>query len=140
MGAEIMLTVDGELRKARLFRSREPAELVGAMPTRGDAGGEGMGVTPDSQVDSLAEGNRRTAKNRRGLPCRCPAMRDKRRFRLHGGKSTGPRTPEGVQALRSARTVHGFYRRAAIAERREAQAAWETLVQLLDGSAPRAHS
>jgi hypothetical protein len=28
--AEIVLTVDGELRKTRLFRSHEQAELVGA--------------------------------------------------------------------------------------------------------------
>lgn len=33
------------------------------------------------------------AKNRRGLPCRCPAMRGKKRCRLHGGKSPG--APKG---------------------------------------------
>jgi hypothetical protein len=31
IGAEIVLTVDGELRKTRLFRSHEQAELVGAI-------------------------------------------------------------------------------------------------------------
>ena len=31
VGAEIVLTVDGELRKTRLFRSHEQAELVGAI-------------------------------------------------------------------------------------------------------------
>ena len=31
IGAEIVLTVDGEMRKARLFRSHEQAELVGAI-------------------------------------------------------------------------------------------------------------
>jgi hypothetical protein len=30
IGAEIVLTVDGEMRKTRLFRSHEQAELVGA--------------------------------------------------------------------------------------------------------------
>ena len=35
------------------------------------------------------------AKNRRGSPCRCPAMRNGR-CRLHGGLSTGPTTAEGV--------------------------------------------
>jgi hypothetical protein len=36
--AEIVLTVDGELRKTRLFRSHEQAELVGAIAdTRRDA-------------------------------------------------------------------------------------------------------
>lgn len=33
------------------------------------------------------------AKNRHGLPCRCPAMRGKKRCRLHGGKSPG--APKG---------------------------------------------
>src|SRR5215470_2536457 len=42
------------------------------------------------------------AKNRRGLPCRCPAMRGKRRCRLHGGKSTGARTLEGIHRIRCA--------------------------------------
>ena len=31
IGAEIVLSVDGEMRKARLFRSHEQAELVGAI-------------------------------------------------------------------------------------------------------------
>ena len=31
IGAEIVLTVDGELRKTRLFRSHEQAELVAAI-------------------------------------------------------------------------------------------------------------
>jgi hypothetical protein len=31
IGAEIVLTVDGELRKTRLFRSHEQAEVVGAI-------------------------------------------------------------------------------------------------------------
>jgi hypothetical protein len=38
IGVEIVLTVDGELRKTRLFRSHEQAELVGAIAeTRRDA-------------------------------------------------------------------------------------------------------
>ena len=31
------------------------------------------------------------------------------RCRMHGGSSTGPRTPEGLQRLVQARTVHGRY-------------------------------
>jgi hypothetical protein len=31
------------------------------------------------------------------------------RCRCHGGKSTGPKTKDGLQRLRAARTVHGFY-------------------------------
>ena len=33
VGAEVVLTEDGELRKTRLFRSHEQAELVGAIPS-----------------------------------------------------------------------------------------------------------
>lgn len=38
------------------------------------------------------------ARTRRGTPCQCKALRTKRgawRCRLHGGLSTGPKTPEG---------------------------------------------
>jgi hypothetical protein len=31
IGAQIVFTIDGELRKTRLFRSHEQAELVGAI-------------------------------------------------------------------------------------------------------------
>jgi hypothetical protein len=30
------------------------------------------------------------------------------RCRMHGGKSTGPRTPEGLQRIRAAETTHGL--------------------------------
>jgi hypothetical protein len=40
------------------------------------------------------------AKNRRGLPCQCPCVHGRRRCRLHGGLSTGPRTPEGIERIR----------------------------------------
>ena len=49
------------------------------------------------------------AKTRTGCPCRSPAIRGKRRCRMHGGASTGPRTQEGLARLRSARTTHGGY-------------------------------
>ena len=48
------------------------------------------------------------ALNRAGGPCRAPAMANGR-CRCHGGKSTGPTTKDGLQRLRAARTVHGFY-------------------------------
>src|SRR5262245_56270482 len=49
------------------------------------------------------------AKNRRGLPCRAPALRGKSRCRLHGGHSTGPKTLEGVASIRAANTKHGRF-------------------------------
>ena len=56
-------------------------------------------------------------KNQRGLPCQALAMRNGR-FRLHGGKSTGPRTPEGLERMRKAKTKHGRYTAEAIERRR----------------------
>jgi hypothetical protein len=48
------------------------------------------------------------AKTRRGTSCQCPAMKNGR-CRLHGGLSTGPKTPEGIERIRRAVTKHGRY-------------------------------
>lgn len=56
------------------------------------------------------------ARTRRGTRCQAPAMRNGR-CRLHGGKSTGPRTPEGIARIRAARTTHGGYSAEARAVR-----------------------
>jgi hypothetical protein len=61
------------------------------------------------------------AKNRRGLPCQCPAMANGR-CRLHGGLSTGPKTPEGIERIRRAVTKHGNYSKEAMAARAECRA------------------
>ena len=53
--------------------------------------------------------------------CQQPAMRNGRRCRLHGGMSTGPRTPEGLERSRTARLKHGFYSAEAIEKRRAAR-------------------
>jgi len=58
------------------------------------------------------------AKTRKGTPCRAPAMRNGR-CRLHGGKSTGPRTPEGIERIKRAHLKHGQYTKDAIASRKE---------------------
>jgi hypothetical protein len=64
------------------------------------------------------------AKTRSGKPCRAPAMWSERknkytRCRLHGGASTGPRTPEGRARCQMANWRHGDYSNAAKADRRE---------------------
>ncbi len=41
-----------------------------------------------------ARGEKCGAKTRKGTPCQCKALANGR-CKLHGGKSTGPRTPEG---------------------------------------------
>lgn len=57
------------------------------------------------------------AKTRSGIPCRAPAMANGR-CRMHGGKSTGPRTPEGLERSRKANFKHGFYSAELLAERK----------------------
>ncbi len=61
------------------------------------------------------------AKTRTGCACRQPAMANGR-CRLHGGKSTGARTPEGRRRARTARLLHGR-RTAAVIGLRSAAAA-----------------
>jgi hypothetical protein len=39
------------------------------------------------------------------------------RCKIHGGKSTGPRTPEGLERSRRANWKHGHFSREAKAER-----------------------
>ena len=50
-------------------------------------------------------------------PCRQPAMRNKVRCKLHGGKATGPKTPEGKIRSAEANFKHGMYTKTAIAEK-----------------------
>lgn len=57
------------------------------------------------------------AKTRCGAPCKTPAMTNGR-CRMHGGKSTGPRTPEGLERSRKANFKHGFYSAELLAERK----------------------
>jgi hypothetical protein len=53
------------------------------------------------------------------------------RCRMHGGMSTGPRTPEGIERIRAARTKHGRYSAASIARRRAARQALRQIRELL---------
>ena len=66
----------------------------------------------------LSKAARCMAKNRRGALCQCPAMSNGR-CRLHGGLSTGPKTPAGIERIRQAVTKHGRYSGRAIAEREQ---------------------
>jgi hypothetical protein len=67
------------------------------------------------------------ARKRDGKPCRAPAMlsRDKSHYtrcRLHGGASTGPRTPEGLLRSQRARWKHGRFSVEYRQRRRETRA------------------
>jgi len=59
------------------------------------------------------------ARTRCGGACRQPAMKNGR-CRLHGGKSTGPRTAAGLARSRRARLIHGARARALLALRAQA--------------------
>ena len=50
------------------------------------------------------------AKTRSGAPCGKFPMEGKRRCRLHGGLSTGPKAPAGRAAISAANTKHGRYK------------------------------
>jgi hypothetical protein len=61
--------------------------------------------------------NKCGARTRQGHPCRQSSMKNGR-CRMHGGKSTGPRTIEGRERCRLARLRTGEYTAEAIAERK----------------------
>jgi len=47
------------------------------------------------------------ARTRSGTPCKCLAVRNRLRCRMHGGSSTGPRTAAGLERMRKAKITHG---------------------------------
>ena len=53
------------------------------------------------------------------------------RCRMHGGKSTGPRTRDGVERIRAARTSHGFWSQDGRAFRRFCSALLRNVRQLM---------
>jgi len=61
------------------------------------------------------------AKTRKGPPCKSPAMANGR-CRMHGGKSTGPKTAEGRAKCAQARWKHGKYCKEAADLRRRVSA------------------
>jgi hypothetical protein len=70
------------------------------------------------------------AKTRRGSLCRAPAMANGR-CRMHGGMSTGPRTPEVLARSRRARWKHGLYSAAAEAQRQQTRQLIRDSLELL---------
>ena len=66
---------------------------------------------------ALADARLCGAQTRAGTPCRKPAVTGKRRCRLHGGAPGSGAQPGNANARK-----HGFYTKAAIAERRRLRA------------------
>ena len=61
-------------------------------------------------------GQRCGAKTRKGTPCQRPAYKRNGRCSLHGGRSTGPKSEDGIARLTAARTTHGKYTKDKRAE------------------------
>lgn len=72
------------------------------------------------------------AKTRKGIPCMAPAMKNGR-CRLHGGKSTGPKTSEGIERIKQAHFKHGQFAKDTIAARKEFNAILRKYRQTLKG-------
>jgi hypothetical protein len=70
------------------------------------------------------------ARRRDGQPCRAPAMPNGR-CRMHGGPSTGPRTPEGLERSRRSNWKHGYYSAKEKRVRRDARQQYRLLRQLI---------
>ena len=65
-------------------------------------------------------GKRCGAKTRRGTECQRPAYKHNGRCGLHGGLSTGARTPEGLQRISAANLKHGRYTKDKLERQRRA--------------------
>ena len=75
---------------------------------------------------SLAKANgapRCGAKTRTtGQPCKHLARKGSGQCRLHGGRSTGPKSATALDALKAKTTKHGWFSQGAIAARKEQRA------------------
>jgi len=62
------------------------------------------------------QGTRCEARTRRGTLCQRPGTKQNGKCRLHGGRSTGPKTEEGLARLAASKTTHGRSTKAARAK------------------------
>src|SRR5271168_3775479 len=95
--------------------------IAGPSPQAPASGLNPAGLPPAGRDGPLRSGNPRGNPNlaprcgakarTTGCSCRAPAMPNGR-CRMHGGKSTGPRTSAGFANLARARTTHGEYAQA----------------------------
>ena len=93
-------------------------------------------------------GLRCLAKTRRSTECQRPAITGSGRCRLHGGRSTGPRTQEGLARISAANLKHGRKTKERLAAAkaraqsvRETRYALKRQIELLirDGYLPKNH-
>lgn len=83
---------------------------------------------PPGDLTKAARCGART--KRRTGPCRAPAMANGR-CRMHGGKSTGPRTETGLERSRQARLCLGFHTQEMRERRAGARAAFRRMREIL---------
>ena len=69
-------------------------------------------------------GQRCLAKTRRGTNCQRAAYKHNGRCALHGGLSTGARTPEGLKRILKANLKHGRQTKDKLAAQRHAAEVW----------------
>ena len=60
-----------------------------------------------TRLGAHSPGQRCLARTRRGTRCQNPVVTNRKKCRMHGGKSTGPRTVEGKARSIAAHTKHG---------------------------------
>lgn len=72
------------------------------------------------------------ARTRVGKRCQQIAMKNGRCY-LHGGKSTGPRTEEGLLRMKASKTKHGRYSQEYIEERKAFRYRLQKTKDLLEG-------
>src|SRR5271165_6936390 len=109
--------------KASSSATTASPDAIVALPAQVPVPQPATGPRPGGRDGPLRNGNPRGnphlaprcgAKARTtGCACRAPAMANGR-CRSHGGKSTGPRTPEGRASVARANTTHGKYAQAGL--------------------------
>jgi hypothetical protein len=125
----------GMMRAARRM-SEELYAAAGLEESRREAANvASQSTVVRARLEALLKANaapRCGARSKRtGKPCRGAAMPNGR-CKFHGGKSTGPRTPEGLERSRRANWKHGYFSREAKAERSRLRAAILALRDLCD--------
>ena len=76
-------------------------------------------------------GQRCGARTRRGTKCLKPALKDRNRCQLHGGKSCGATTLAGLQRLAAAQLKHGKYTKTELVKaKRRAKTGRRILAEL----------
>lgn len=64
--------------------------------------------TAEKKKFNIKNAKKCLAKTRKGKFCQSPAMKNGK-CRMHGGKSTGAKTLEGLERIREANLKSGFY-------------------------------